>query len=320
MAALLFCSPAAFTLLLTARTAEQGLTRTAEGLLREVGSTRGVLPLQPLTTGTRPVVVNGTAPPGAAPGPNDVLVQARTSVALRPGSGTGGSAPTSLGEAVARVPYAKTPQVRIETYTSDAGRKRFVAYVDGTRSTGVDGTDREPWDMNSNLTAYLDHAESDPYRATVAALRDAGADSTTPVDLVGYSQGGMITDLIAQSGEFDVQGVFTIGSPVEPVLPDDVLHVAVRHTDDPVAGLAGGGSAGGTGSADSLVITRTAAPGHGADPHMPGHLYDAYRDTVRQAEESGDPRLDAIRAHFAALQGASMTSTDYTVVRRGGDG
>jgi len=58
-------------------------------------------------------------------------------------------------------------------------------------------------------------------------------------------------------GEFAVQGVFTIGAPVEATLPRDVLSVAVRHTDDPVAGLAGGGSPYGTGSPDSLVITRT---------------------------------------------------------------
>ncbi|OZB85465.1 MAG: hypothetical protein B7X41_14565, partial [Microbacterium sp. 14-71-5] len=94
------------------------------------------------------------------------------------------------------------------------------------------------------------------------------------------------------------------------------LSVAVRHTDDPVAGLAGGGSPNGTGSSDSLVIRRAAAPGHGTDPRIPAHLLDGYRETVRRAEASGDARMARIAEHFAALDTAtSMTSTDYTARR-----
>ncbi len=326
-------SPAAYAFLLNAGFVGQGLVMPIQALVHGAGSRYGVVRPQPLTSTPGVAVMEGSPRSGQLitglqPRPGDVLVKS-SSTPTAPGtpgatspvvvsSATPGSAPATLGDAVARVPSGKQPQVRVETYTLTDGSKRFVAYVDGTRPGQ---SESEPWDMTSNLQAYLQHEEADSYKATVAALKDAGADATTPVDLVGYSQGGMITDLIAQSGDFDVQGVFTVGSPIEPMLPADVLDVAVRHTDDPVAGLAGGGSPRGLGSPDSLVITRTAAPGHGIDPAMPAHQLDAYRETVRLAEESGDPRMDAIRDHFAVYDGATLEdSRDYTAERVLGEG
>ncbi|MGN8027408.1 hypothetical protein [Microbacterium sp. 22242] len=309
LSALTASSPALYGMLMTAGIEATGLTAYGRDLMLLLASKRGVVPATPLapTPGTAVVRESGTATTAPGLRPGDVLVT--RSARPTPVS----SAPASLTEAVSRVPYGRTPQVRVETYELSDGSKRFVAYVDGTRPAGGDA---EPWDMGSNI----DHAESDSYKATVAALKDAGADATTPVDLVGYSQGGMVTDLIAQSGEFDVQGVFTVGSPIEPELSGDVLDVAVRHTDDVVAGLAGGGSADGTGSPDSLVITRSAVPGHGIDPGMPAHQLSAYQETVRQAEQSGDPRMGAIRAHFAVLDGATGTSRDYTATTVLSDG
>jgi hypothetical protein len=315
MSTLLALSPALYGLFLATGGAAPRLTVLGQALLQVVGPQRGVAPRGPLasTPGAAVVVdASRSAPPGAAMlRPGDVAVTSARSAT--PAT----SAPASLSGAVARVPYGQGPQVRVETYALADGSKRFVAYVDGTRPGQPES---EPWDMASNVQAYLEHEESDSYKATVAALKDAGADGSTPVDLVGYSQGGMIADLIAQSGEFDVQSVFTVGSPIEPGLPADVLDVAVRHTDDPVAGLAGGGNPRGLGSPDSLVITRTAAPGHGIDPSMPAHQLDAYQETVRLAEGSGDPRMDVIRDHLAVYDGATLEdSRDYTAERVPGE-
>ncbi|MBS1673571.1 MAG: hypothetical protein JSS74_06365 [Actinobacteria bacterium] len=248
-----------------------------------------------------------TAGGAAALGPGDVRVMRSD-----PAPGRVAGAPATLGEAVARVPSGR-PQVRVEMYEFADGTRRAVAYVDGTRP---DGGPAEPWDMDSNIALYADRQDSDALKAVTAALRDAGVDERTPVDLVGYSQGGMLANVVAASGEFTVSGVFTVGSPVEATLPEDVLSVAVRHTDDPVASLAGGGSPNGTGSADSLTITRTVERGHGADPDVPAHQLDRYRETVRLAEQSGDARMGAITQHFAGLrEAARMTSTDYTAER-----
>ena len=310
MPALLAFSPALYGLFLAAGGTGQRLSTLAQALLQGIAPQYGVAPRGPLTSRPGTVTVvdpSRPAPGGVVPRPGDVLVTSTRSVS--PAS----SAPSSLSAAVARVPFGTSPQVRVETYAMADGSKRFVAYVDGTRPGRPES---EPWDMTSNTQAYLGHEESDSYKATVAALKASGADASTPVDLVGYSQGGMITDLIAQSGEFEVQGVFTVGSPVEPGLSPDVLDIAVRHTDDPVAGLTGGGAPDGLGSPGSLVITRTVAPGHGIDPLIPAHQLDAYKETVRLAEESGDPRMAAIRDHFAAFDGATLQeSRDYTAER-----
>lgn len=283
-------------------------------VLQGVGDRKGVTPPGPLTTTAGHAIVvdparaSGTG--GIEPRPGDVLVT-RTRAQNPPGS-----APATLGAAVSRLPVAQAPQVRVEKYTLADGSPRFIAYVDGTRSYSVDGRDPDPWDMASNSRAYLDQEESDAYKATVAALRDAGADAATPVDLVGYSQGGMITDRIAQSGEFAVRGVFTVGSPIEPVLTSDVLSVAVRHTDDPVAGLTGGGDPYGSGSTESLVIRRAVAPGHGVDTALPAHQFSAYEETVRRAEQSGDPRMASIADHFAAYAGATLDDvSEYSASR-----
>jgi len=281
-------------------------TAGAKNLMTSIAAEHGVVRVAPLepTPGLVLRASPGSTPDPRIGAPGDIVLSRTEPVKIA-------AAPVGLSAAVSRVPYGQGPQVRVEKYEMGDGTPRFVAYIDGTRGQ----SEEEPWSFDSNVPMYQDHAEAASYKATMAALQDAGADSRTPVDLVGYSQGGMIAGLVAQSGEFDVQGVFTIGSPIEPVLPDDVLSVAVRHTDDPVAGLAGGGSPGGTGSDDSLVITRTVAPGHGIDPATPAHRLDGYTETVRLAEASGDSRLEAIREHFALLDGAEATVTDYTAKR-----
>ncbi|OZB84737.1 hypothetical protein [Microbacterium sp. 13-71-7] len=278
----------------------------AQRLMTSVAAENGVVRPTPLApTPGLVLMADARSPAGVGPRPGDVVIERGPAAALPAG-------PSTLAGAVSRIPYGRSPQVRVETYRMGDGTQRFVAYIDGTRGTSAG----EPWSHASNLRMYSEHAEADSYKAVAEALRDAGAGADTPVDLVGYSQGGMIAGLLAQSGEFDVRGVVTVGSPIEPVLPEDVLSVAVRHTDDPVAGLAGGGSPNGTGSSDSLVIRRAAAPGHGTDPRIPAHLLDGYRETVRRAEASGDARMARIAEHFAALDTAtSMTSTDYTARR-----
>lgn len=319
-------SPGLQLTLMSAGSAEAGVAQGALMLLRLCAPGLGQTPRGPLTPTPGTVLVDGVPGPGApgrgavGPRPGDLLLtRARTPARVSmPPSTPGGAlpvprAPASLSDVVARIPYGETPQVRVEKYALADGSTRFLAYVDGTRPGGPE---TEPWDMESNLRAYLERKESDSYKATVAALRAAGADERTPVDLVGYSQGGMDVDLVAQSRAFDVQSVYTVGSPTEPALPSDVAHVAVRHTDDPVAGLTGGGRPDGLGSTQSLVITRTAAPGHGIDVSVPAHQLAAYQETVRLAEQSGDPRMDALRERFAAYTGATLVdSTDFTAAR-----
>jgi len=127
----------------------------------------------------------------------------------------------------------------------------------------------------------------------------------------------MIAGLLAQGGEYDVRTVVTFGAPIEAELPDDVLGVSVRHTDDPVSSLAGGGLPQGTGAPGSMVIERVGDPAQGLqDLTLRAHLLTTYAETAALADSSDDPRIAALRERLAAPAGAvDVVATDYRARR-----
>jgi hypothetical protein len=116
---------------------------------------------------------------------------------------------------------------------------------------------------------------------------------------------------------YDVGVEITAGSPVEPTLDDDQTLVQLRHTDDVVSSLAGGGSAGGTGSPDSFTAERVGDPGLGLqDLLLEPHRIETYVETAEMVEESGDPRVDGLDELWDDLgQATSVTATDYHAER-----
>ena len=150
------------------------------------------------------------------------------------------------------------------------------------------------------------------------ALSDAGATPGDTVHAFGYSQGGMITGMLATAGEFHIATHATIGSPTSPDVGAETTSVEVRHTDDLVSGLAGGGRMDGVGSPDSIVVTREAAPGvqvHdlGAGAHGREHYYE----TVRMLEESDDPRarvLDPLWDELSTATKVEVTESHARIV------
>jgi hypothetical protein len=155
------------------------------------------------------------------------------------------TAPASLADGLRRFPEAEDAQVKVEKYTFEDGTAHYVAYIKGTQS-GLYGAS-EPWDMKSNAELYTGQVSAS-YQATLDALHQAGAEAGDVVDVYAHSQGAMVGSYLAMGDEFDVQMLVTAGSPVQPTLRDDQLLIQLRHTDDVVNALAGGGSQGGTGS------------------------------------------------------------------------
>ena len=223
-------------------------------------------------------------------------------------------APRSLAEIVARIPGDADGRVRVETYTTASGRREHVVYITGTRDLGTPYA--EPWDMASNIELYLGQASSS-YDATGRALEAAGALAGDRVHLVGHSQGAMIATRFAREGGYEVASLITFASPVQAELPDDVLSVAVRHTDDPIVALSAGGVPVPSGSRDSFVVERVADPQPRlGDLALGVHHLDAYRETAALVDASDDPRVDALRAHLAGLASAGTATAVVYGARR----
>lgn len=240
-------------------------------------------------------------PSAAAEGESSVQVSSGGSAHAKP--------PKNLAETLERIPDGEA-QVRVERYVMPDGTKQFVAYIAGTRE--LFGSD--PWNMKSNLDLYSAQKVSTSFEATKQALLAAGASGTDAVHLVGHSQGGMIAGHLAMTGEFNIRSVITAGSPIEPVLPDSVLSVQLRHSDDPVSALASGGSPGGTGSKLSFVVEREGDPDLGMhDILIPTHNLDRYIDTARMVDASSDPRAVGLQKLWSQLGSASsVVATEFT--------
>jgi hypothetical protein len=244
--------------------------------------------------------------------------------AAPPGNGAAGAArvppagpavaPQSLVAVTERMPGAGDARVRVERYTMPDGSRQFAVYVAGTQSLALGGDD--PWDNASNAQLYAGQT-SDSYAATEAALQAAGAREGDVVHAFGHSQGAMIAGHLALESGYDVRTLVSLGSPVEADVGDGTLSVALRHTDDPVAALAGGGHGEGVGAPGSFVAERVADPDASLDDaRVPAHRLSAYAETASLVDASTDPRVDTLRAVFADLGRADAVAvTEYAATR-----
>lgn len=228
------------------------------------------------------------------------------------------SAPKSLAGALRRMPSGSA-QVAVEKYTMADGAIRYVAYVKGTQTAAPWQSGKaDPWDMTSNVQLYQGQ-RSASYQATVDALKHAGAESGDRVDVVAYSQGGMIAAHLSMESEFDVSMQLTAGSPTEPTVGDDQTLIQLRHTDDVVSGLSAGGSVEGTGSADSFTASGVGDPHDGIqDLTVQAHQLETYIETAAMVDASDDPRAEALDDYWDELSGAvEIERTEYHAERKG---
>ncbi|GAB3633257.1 hypothetical protein GCM10027421_26100 [Microbacterium shaanxiense] len=273
-----------------------------------MGTGPGVVP----DLGTLLGVVAAAAATGSGRlSPNATLSGSGRPVSVTPvRTGTQIAPPTSLAEALRRFPDATGAQLKVEKYTMPDGTNRFVLYAKGTQPS-LDP--KEPFDLKSNLDLYAGQ-ESASYAATVEALEAAGAQPGDEVHVYAHSQSAMNAAYLSTQSDFDVTVQVTAGSPVHPVVAEDQLLIELRHTDDFVSSLAGGGAPGGTGSADSVVVTRDGDP---FDAVFPAHMMESYTETAEMADESGDVRLEAWLAKAGELNEAvAIESTEYVARRR----
>ena len=224
------------------------------------------------------------------------------------------TAPTSLASIAGRIPGGGEARIRVERYTMGDGSRQFAVYIAGMQTMAPQT--REPFDMASNVELYTGE-RSASYDATLAALGQAGAEPGDVVHAIGHSQGAMIAAHVALEGGFDTRTLVSFGSPVEADVGSGTLSVNIGHTDDPVTALAGGGHAQAVGAAGSFVAERASDPLPGPqDLRMPIHGIDAYTETARLVDASGDARVGAMRQLFDELgAAASVGVTEYSATR-----
>jgi hypothetical protein len=223
-------------------------------------------------------------------------------------------APQTYEDRARRIP-TQTEQIRIDRYMMAGAPDRFDVYLGGTKDGSlIAGT--EAFDTTSNLHAM---ALGDPgsYRAVVEAMKAAGVTPDSPIQFNGYSQGGLIAVQLADSGDYAVEGIFTLGGPNGGQPAPNVNHVAVVHNDDVVTALGGVQQ-----NPHVLEVRRTVFDGGRVpnDSVLPAHQLSRYVDTAVLLDESRENSIvssgSSLR-EFAA--GAHTVETTVWRARRVAD-
>lgn len=198
-------------------------------------------------------------------------------------------APRTLEEIVQRIPDSGSPegQIRIEKYGLE--QPVYYVYLAGTADFGL-MTGSEAWDMTSNVEAMAAH-DAGSVRAAVEAMRGAGISASDQVILVGHSQGGLVAARIAESEQFHVTSMVTVGAPIHKVeIPPSTGVLALEHRED-VIPLLSGIAATGT-LATTLTVQRSVSgiPSSSGDL-LPAHNLARYVETAHEVDRTAESRL-----------------------------
>lgn len=147
---------------------------------------------------------------------------------------------TDLLTALSAVSASADGQIEIQTLHAKNGPVHVVL-LPGTDEafTWPGRQDATVRDLGENL--LLASGEGSSYAAGVLrALQMAGVGARDPVLLVGHSQGGMTAMAVAASGDVNVVGVVTAGSPIAGADPGPVPVLSLENSCDLVPTLDGG--------------------------------------------------------------------------------
>ena len=223
-----------------------------------------------------------------------------------------GEAPTGAGGFVRELGDMTDKQdgVRIQKIVGADGVARYVVYIagSGSSSDGAWGGDLG-WDNNAAAVFSLDNSTLDHIRAKIA---DSIDDPQAEVAFVGFSQGGLIAQRLADEGSFPCRAVLTFGSPVLPSVRNyggaDVIRL--EHHSDVVPRLGSENPLHGPIVAVMDAVTGNTPPDRGEDVtfrdgglqwdvHNPEH----YAKVAEHFDDSADARYDAAKASLGRFSG-----------------
>lgn len=208
--------------------------------------------------------------------------------------------------------------VRIEKFQAPGEPDRYVVYVPPTASfspfnTGVAA------DLASNVAAVA-QGSAGAERSVRQAMDAAGVTADSPIQLVGFSQGAVIAQSIAASGDYTVVGMEDHGGPSGKMMVDPAVSgYSVRHLDDPIPSL------GGAPVDDGRIRLERLAYAPGEIPEgvaLPAHQREAYLTTAGLIDRAESPELrrqlaamNAFTAEFATRADIRMTVSEYDTFR-----
>jgi hypothetical protein len=226
-------------------------------------------------------------------------------------------APQGFAERISRIPdsleSSDHAQIVVEKYSEVGAPDRFQVYIGGTVDFSPRAGD-DAFDMTSNI-AGIAGLPAGSYVAVQKALAESGVTADTPIVFTGYSQGGLVASLLASSGEYNTQGIVTIGAPAGQVeLPHDIPAVIIEHTDDLVPALGGTQS-----NHDAVLVQRQAFAGREVptDEMVPAHHLEYYLVTAHELDQARSDQVTTAAEQLDAFgHGATtITSTRYVATR-----
>lgn len=219
--------------------------------------------------------------------------------------------PQTYEDRAGRIP-THSAQIRIDRYEFVGRPDRFDVYLGGTKDGSL-VTRAEPFDNTSNVHAMA-LGDAGSYRAVAQAMERAGVSADTPVQFTGYSQGALLAAQLADSGDYDVRGVLTLGGPNGGQPAPAVNHVAVVHNDDVVTALGGPQQ-----NTNVLEVRRTVFEGRQVpgDTLLPAHELWRYRQTAALLDASRENSIVAAGDSLRDFsQNASAVETTTWLARR----
>ncbi|MCW4385779.1 hypothetical protein OH146_08320 [Salinibacterium sp. SYSU T00001] len=230
------------------------------------------------------------------------------------------AAPGGFEDLAKNIP-AHSEQIRVDRVPSDAGPDRFIVYIGGTREGSL-SSGTEPFDGTSNLGgmaqgAPLSIGDTGSMQAVRLAMEQAGVTAETPVYFVGYSQGAITGVSLAESGDYTVEGIFTVGGPTgELDVPDGAPYLALEHEEDIITSLGGLHR-----DNDTVVVRRAVFEGEEPpkDSLLPAHSLARYRESSALLDAAHEPRIAEAGAHLREfVGGASKVESSTYLARREG--
>lgn len=210
----------------------------------------------------------------------------------RSGASTGASGLFAHIENSDKTDDANRDGMRIERVVGPDGETRLIVYLKGTGATDRDLV--QDWVRNAGLVGG---DSDDVIRSRIeAALDDTPKGRSTDVMLVGFSQGGMLAQNIAASGDYSVTDLVTYGAPITHSDIEGVQAAHLQANSDPVPG--GGGFLGGSHTSDHVFNSNADTP-WGEIAHSDA----AYANVASDFDNSNDPRFADVKDSMKKYQG-----------------